>query len=116
MKSDTKNIMTLIQSKYINNQDFSNIIPAEGTIFQIPSDNNGFAANVSLLDNTKIPLSDGNVVTIAYNPVGSYANCNRIGEGFVVAIRNPKIPNKTVGIDTCAMNKIISIDSNETAE
>lgn len=101
MKSDARNIQTLLVSKYINSQDFTEIITAGA---YVDADNDGFA-DTTLADGTKIPVTKGNTVTLGL------ADCNGNGtneDGYTISVANDSYKAATVTFDSCNDGKILT--------
>ncbi len=113
MRSDMKNIMALLQSKYVNNQDYGFII--NGGVSATTQDAaTGYAVNpLAAADGaqTNIPLSKGNILTITSNS-GAAGTCTAAGQGFEITISNDNIPGKAVKFNSCTDGKMIMQDTN----
>ncbi len=113
MRLDTKNIINLLTAKFIEKQDYSEIINANLRYFQIETEENykkGFSAR-TLIDGTKIPISKNNVFSIINYAVGE-GSCNGNGQGFLVTVSNINI-NKEATFDSCR-DSHIKIDLPQT--
>ncbi|MEV9527063.1 prepilin-type N-terminal cleavage/methylation domain-containing protein [Aliarcobacter butzleri] len=99
MRSDAKNTIALLQAKYVDSQDYADVITAGGGL----ATDAGFATTPltnSAGDETNIPLSKGN--TLALSPV----DCNGgTGNAFEVVITNSKV-DKQVSFNSCTDGKI----------
>ena len=108
MRSDMKNIMALLQSKYVDTQDYSVIIGSE--IKAAEANDSGFASdplvNSKTSESTNIPLSQGNSVTITANTAAE-GSCTAAGQGFEISISNTNVPGKTTKFNSCTDGKII---------
>ncbi len=103
MRSDMKNIMALLQSKYVDKQDYALVVPTAITTAAAGTD--GFATGVTLADNAKIPLSAGNVLTITANSAAA-GTCTAAGQGFEITITNPNVAGKSAVFNSCTSGKI----------
>ena len=104
MKSDMNNIITLLQSKYVDKQDYALVVP---TNFEnkVANDKTGLYVSGDL----KIPITRGNAVSI-YS-TGGIGSCTAAGQGFSIVISNPNVP-KFVTFNSCTDGKIIMQDIN----
>lgn len=99
MRSDVQNMIMLMQTKYIDTQDFSQVLSA--TTDFIDEDDNGLATN-TLDDSTPVPISKGNSMTVS--PI----TCDSGASGFIIDISNDTIPN-TIEYDSCNSGKITEL-------
>lgn len=101
MKSDAKNIQNLLVSKFVNNQDFTEIITAGD---YVDADNNG-KADTALADGTVMPITKGNTVTLGL------ADCNGNGtneDGYTISIANDSYKAATITFNSCTDGKILT--------
>ncbi|MCT7632112.1 type II secretion system protein [Aliarcobacter butzleri] len=105
MTSDVRNAMTTMQAKYVDKQDYSEIIVNE--ITDVAAGTDGFAT-VTLVDGAKIPLSKGNLITITANTAAA-GTCTAAGQGFEITVSNPTIAGKTVVFDSCNDSRVHTV-------
>lgn len=101
MKSDARNLQTLLVSKYINSQDFTEVITAGD---YVDADNDGFA-DTTLADGTKLPITKGNTITLGL------ADCNGNGtneDGYTISVANDSYKAATIEFNSCTDGKIIT--------
>ncbi|MCT7596079.1 type II secretion system protein [Aliarcobacter butzleri] len=105
MTSDVRNAMTTMQAKYVDKQDYSEIVVNE--ITDVGAGTDGFAT-VALVDGAKIPLSKGNLITITANAAAA-GTCTAAGQGFEITVSNPTISGKTVVFDSCNDSRVHTV-------
>ena len=106
MRSDMKNIMALLQSKYVDKQDYALVIPSD--IENVEADDK---TGLYVSGDLKIPITRGNAVSIS-STTGATGSCTADGQGFEISISNDNIPGKAVKFNSCTDGKIIMKDIN----
>jgi prepilin-type N-terminal cleavage/methylation domain-containing protein len=105
MKSDARNVQSLLVSKFISDQDYTKVITA-GSYSDANDD--GFA-DTTLIDGTKIPLTKGNTITLTTE------DCNGNGtneDGYSISISNASYKANTVNYNSCTDGKIQLVATN----
>lgn len=100
MRSDARNIIALVQSKYIDTQDYKKVLN-DTTAFSAYAEESGFSEN-TLVDNTQIPLSKNNsvdIIPLLCNGTGDY-------NGFEIIVRNSEYTEKFISYNSCVDGKI----------
>lgn len=96
MRNDARNTISLLQAKYIDEQDYNNVFTAGDFVDE---NDNGLATSL-LEDGSSVPVSKGNTITLAQE---STAKCP---SGFSVVVSNPAVGSKTIVYNSCTSGKI----------
>lgn len=96
MRNDARNTISLLQAKYIDEQDYNNVFTAGDFVDE---NDNGLATEL-LEDESPVPVSKGNTITLAQV---STAKCP---SGFSIVVSNPAVPTKTIVYNSCTSGKI----------
>lgn len=113
MTSDIRNIMNLIESKRIITGNYAEVLESgENYVSKYFSDEDkdGFADD-TLADGTKIPLTNGNSVSIILTNNIAPEFCNgRTSDNMIISVMNEKTDLK-VAFNDCVTSKIQSTKS-----
>lgn len=101
MRSDARNIIALVQSKYIDTQDYSKVLGSLSGTKVYAADDSGFAS-MPFVDGTQIPLSKNNTVVIT----ASQCNGGTLNNGFQVVVANEEFKTKLIAYNSCIDGKI----------
>lgn len=99
VKTDISNTITLVQSKFVEQQDFTKVIPND--ITNAEADETGLYVSCDL----KIPLNNGNILDLK-----SIKNCNYSDKtGFEIKIYNKYFNGEFTEFNSCVDNEIKTI-------